>query len=172
MLLRQPLYSAAAGDVKTRTAPDGCYDPHVSRDRSDYPVLIETPVAWGEMDAFGHVNNAVYFRYFESGRIAYFERVGALEIMEETGVGPILASTHCRFRVPLEYPDSVTIATRAYDLEADRFTMGYAVWSHRHDRLAAEGEGKIVTFDYKAGEKAAVPEALRAQIEALESGRS
>ena len=39
---------------------------------ADYPVVIETPVAWGEMDAYGHVNNIVYFRYFESARIAYF----------------------------------------------------------------------------------------------------
>ena len=39
-----------------------------------YPVVIEIPVAWGEMDAFQHLNNIVYFRYFESARIAYFER--------------------------------------------------------------------------------------------------
>ncbi len=43
-----------------------------------YSVIIETPVAWGEMDAFQHVNNIVYFRYFESVRIAYFEKIGYL----------------------------------------------------------------------------------------------
>ncbi|MCB0148997.1 MAG: acyl-CoA thioesterase, partial [Caldilineaceae bacterium] len=46
-----------------------------------YPVVIEIPVAWGEMDAFQHVNNIVYFRYFESGRIAYFERAGMMNLM-------------------------------------------------------------------------------------------
>lgn len=51
------------------------------------PVVIETPVAWGEMDAFRHVNNTAYFRYFESARIAYFERLNLLEYMDLTGVG-------------------------------------------------------------------------------------
>ena len=58
-----------------------------------FPVIVEFPVAWGEMDALGHVNNIVYFRYFETARIAYFERVKLLELMEKTGIGPILAST-------------------------------------------------------------------------------
>lgn len=44
-----------------------------------FPVVIELPVVWGEMDAFAHVNNVVYFRYFESARIAYLERINCLE---------------------------------------------------------------------------------------------
>ena len=62
------------------------------------PVIIETPVAWGQMDAFRHLNNTAYFRFFESGRIAYFERLNLLEYMENTGVGPILAATSCSLR--------------------------------------------------------------------------
>jgi len=42
---------------------------------SDYPVVVDIPVAWGEMDAYGHLNNIVYFRYFETARMAYFERL-------------------------------------------------------------------------------------------------
>ncbi|MFO7632899.1 MAG: acyl-CoA thioesterase [Caldilinea sp.] len=52
-----------------------------------FPVIVEISVAWGEMDAFQHVNNIVYFRYFESGRIAYFERTGAMEEMAKSGIG-------------------------------------------------------------------------------------
>lgn len=43
----------------------------MSRMIAQYPVVVEVPVAWGEMDAYGHVNNIVYFRYFETARIAY-----------------------------------------------------------------------------------------------------
>ncbi len=43
-----------------------------------YPVVVEWDVAWGDMDAYGHVNNVVYFRYFEQARIAYLERIGWL----------------------------------------------------------------------------------------------
>ena len=132
------------------------------------PVIIETPVAWGEMDAFRHLNNTTYFRYFESGRIAYFERLGLLEYMEATGVGPILASTSCRFKIPLTYPDTVSIGTRVSEIENDRFTMEYYVVSHRHERVAAEGNGLIVCFDYRQNKKTSVPVELKQRIETLE----
>ena len=133
------------------------------------PVVIETPVAWGQMDAFRHLNNTAYFRYFESGRIAYFERLNLLEYMEETGVGPILASTTCRFKIPLTYPDAVSIGTRVSVMEDDRFTMEYLVVSHKHQKIAAEGTGLIVCFDYNQNKKAALPSELKRRIEELES---
>ncbi len=137
-----------------------------------YPVVIETPIAWGQMDAFRHLNNTVYFRFFESGRIAYFERLGFLEYMEETGVGPILASTNCRFRIPLTYPDTVSIGTRVSNVEADRFTMEYVVVSHAHQKVAADGSGLIVCFNYRENKKTLLPVELRRRIEDLEAASS
>ncbi len=61
----------------------------------NFPVVIELPLAWGEMDAFQHVNNVAYFRYFESARIAYFSKLDLLMLMNQTGIGPILKSTGC-----------------------------------------------------------------------------
>ena len=90
---------------------------------AEFPVIIEIPVAWGEMDAFQHVNNIVYFRYFESGRIAYLERTGLMAAMTEHGVGPILASASCKFKFPLTYPDRVLVGVRVGDIGADRFAM-------------------------------------------------
>src|SRR5919197_1260843 len=133
------------------------------------PVVIETPVAWGEMDAFRHLNNTAYFRYFESARIAYFERLGLLEYMDATGVGPILASTSCRFKIPLTYPDKVSVGARVSTVGDDRFTMEYYVVSHNHRRVAAEGIGLIVTFDYKENKKTPIPCELRRRIEELEA---
>jgi acyl-CoA thioester hydrolase len=134
-----------------------------------YPVVIETPVAWGEMDALRHVNNIVYFRYFESVRIAYFDEVGFWGHMEETGVGPILASTQCRFRLPLEYPDTVSVGARVTSVEQDRFLMEYLVVSHRHGRVAAEGSGVIVVYDYREKRKVPLPDEIRNRIRQLES---
>ena len=51
-------------------------------------MVIEIPVAWGEMDSMGHVNNIVYFRYFETARMNYLERIGFIEEMNRTGIGP------------------------------------------------------------------------------------
>ena len=133
------------------------------------PVIIEVSVAWGEMDAFQHLNNTTYFRYFESARIAYFERLNLLTYMENTGIGPILASTSCRFKIPLTYPDTVSIGTCVSEIEPDRFTMVYYVVSHQHQKIAAEGTGLIVTFDYKENKKALLPPEVRQRIEALEA---
>jgi acyl-CoA thioester hydrolase len=135
-----------------------------------YPVVIEVPVAWGEMDSLRHVNNIVYFRYFESARMAYFERVGFWEHMDETGVGPILASTQCRFRLPLTYPDTVSIGARVPEIDGDRFIMKYIVVSHSHGKAAAEGEGLIVSYDYRKLAKAPLPEVIRRRIDDLEGG--
>jgi acyl-CoA thioester hydrolase len=136
-----------------------------------YPVVIETPVAWGEMDALRHVNNTVYFRYFESARMEYFERAGFWRHMERTGVGPILASTSCRFKLPLTYPDVVLIGASVPEVGEDRFTMRYAVASRRHARVAAEGEGLIVAYDYRELKKSSLPAEMKAGIARIEAGR-
>jgi len=133
-----------------------------------YPVRIDIPVAWGDMDAFQHVNNTVCFRWMESGRIAYFTRMAVPGFRDMSGVGPILASTQCRYRIPLTFPDTVTVASRVVSVEEDRMTMEQIVVSHQHAKIAAIGSGVIVTFDYLAGRKAPVPKAVRARVAEIE----
>ncbi len=134
----------------------------------DYALKIEIPVAWGEMDAFQHVNNTAYFRYFESARIAYFEKIDYMRIMNETGIGPILASTSCQFKYPVTYPDTVTVACRVSDLQTDRFTMDYVAFSQAANRVAAEGQGVIVSYDYNRKQKSPLPDEVRQRIEEFE----
>jgi acyl-CoA thioester hydrolase len=135
---------------------------------SKFSVIYETPVAWGEMDALGHVNNIVYFRYFESARSDYFQKVGIWESASEKGIGVILHSTSCRFRKPLTYPDTVSVGTRVTEIHADRFTMEYAVYSHSGKCIAAEGSGIIVVYDYRRNEKCRMPAEMKKNIEELE----
>ena len=134
-----------------------------------YPVVIEIAVAWGEMDSLRHVNNIVYFRYFESARIAYFNKLDIWSYMNETGVGPILASTQCKFRIPLTYPDTVSVGTKISEIADDRFLMKYLVVSHGHQRVAAEGEGLIVSYNYRELRKAPLPDEIKGRIEVLEN---
>jgi acyl-CoA thioester hydrolase len=134
--------------------------------KKQYSFNVNRDVEWDDMDAFQHVNNKVYFRYFEKIRIDFFEAKGLLDLMEEQQLGPILASTQCRFKVPLTYPDQVVIGTYLTDFESDRFLMKYAVYSLQHKRIAAEGDGAIVCYDYKEGKKASIPEAI---LESLKS---
>jgi acyl-CoA thioester hydrolase len=134
-----------------------------------FPVVIEIAVAWGEMDAFQHVNNVAYFRYFESVRIAYLERSGFLEAMARAGVGPILAETCCRFRRPLTYPDTLSVGARVSEMGEDRLVVQHRVVSHKLGAVAAEGEGTLVAYDYQDKRKAAIPDEVRRRIKDLES---
>lgn len=131
-----------------------------------YPITVDVPVLWGDMDAFGHVNNTVFFRWFETARIAFLE---AIEFAAggDVGVGPILASTSCRFRRPVTYPDTVTVGVLVEDVQADRFTHRYRVVRAATGEVVAEGMGVVVSYDYGAGEKAPIPAGVRASIERL-----
>jgi acyl-CoA thioester hydrolase len=130
-----------------------------------YHVIIDVPIAWGDMDAFGHVNNTVFFRLFESARMEYLARInfnGA-----NSDVGPILASTQCRFRRPIVYPDRVRVGARVSEVLTDRMTREYMIVKGDGE-LAADGQGVIVAFDYAEGAKIELPTAVREAIRALD----
>jgi len=133
-----------------------------------YPVVVEITVAWGEMDALRHVNNVVYFRYLENARIAYLERLKFWEFMEKTGIGPILASTRCRFLAPLTYPDRVLVGTRVTELGKDRFVLQDCLVSERLQRVVARGESVLVSYNYRENRKVPLPEEMRRNIAELE----
>ncbi len=123
-----------------------------------WPVVFEQRMVWGEMDSYGHVNNTVYFRYFENARLEYFRRLGWGAGTRPAGIGPILHSTQCRFRRPLEWPDTIATGARVTKVEADRFMIEHLIVSEKLAAVAAQGWGLIVTFDYAANAKAPVPE--------------
>ena len=137
-------------------------------DLYDYPVVVELPVVWGEMDAFQHVNNAVYFRYFESARVKYFDSINILDYMNNYAQGPILAQTNAKFLAPLKYPDTISVGIKGVRLESGRILQEYAVWSHETSRLVAKGDSLLVFFDYKAGRPCDIPEGLVKSILKLE----
>lgn len=130
-------------------------------------ILI--PVAWGEMDAFGHVNNAIYFRYMESARVAFIAQVCGHEWMNRSPAspaGPILKSVDCTFRQPVKFPDTLLVTSFLTALEADRFTLAHRFYSTQTGNLVAEGKGTIVSYDYANARKAPIPATIFARMEA------
>jgi acyl-CoA thioester hydrolase len=136
---------------------------------ADFPVVVQFPIAWGDMDALGHINNTVYFRYFESARVDYLTKINFLDPDANGGVSAILASTQCDFRKALVYPDIVSIGARVIEIGSDRFVMEYRLVSHHWQKIAAEGKGVVVAFNYRDRRKAELPEAVRRNIQALEN---
>lgn len=142
---------------------------NIRDEQTQFPVLLELPVQWGEMDAAGHVNNLIYLQWFESARAEYFTRLGQDIVFNEAG-GPgfILAKQSCKYLFPVTYPDTVTVGVRVTEINEDRFTMHCKIWSGRHQRLVAIANGVIVTFDYHKREKTEVPAHLKKMIHLLE----
>lgn len=134
----------------------------------EYSVITEIPVAWGEMDALNHVNNAVYFRYFETARIAHFNKVELMEEMAMTKIGPVLGETQCRYKLPVTYPDTLLIGSKVTDIQSDRFTMQYEIVSKKLGKITTIGSATIVMFDFKTNQKAELSERLTLAIKALD----
>lgn len=129
----------------------------------DFPIQERIPVAWGEMDSFGHLNNIYYFRYFETTRIHFFQEIGLLQYKRERGIGPILAETSCRFRKPVFYPDTLTIGARVKSIGKTSFIMEFRVMSDAAG-LAAAGEARMVLYDYNASKKTDIPAHIKTSL--------
>lgn len=131
---------------------------------TDCPVVVSLDLPWGDMDAFGHVNNVAYLRYFEQSRVAFLTEVGWMPAGRPAGIGPIVHSTQARFRRPLAYPDRVRVGTRLAHTGADRVTLDHRVVSDRLGEVACEGWAVVVCFDYAAGAKAPLPAEVHAAL--------
>ena len=134
-----------------------------------FPVVLRIPVVWGYMDALQHVNNVAYLRYFESARIADFDKLGGLSLMYEKGIGPILRCTQCRFKKLIKYPDQILSGVKVTRVgDGKDIFMKHAVASEDLKAIAAEGESRLVFFDFNRKIKLPVPAEIREIILFLE----
>ncbi len=131
-----------------------------------FPVTITLPVQWGDQDAFGHVNNVRFLRWFESSRIAYFRKCG-IELTT-AGFGPILAAVTCNYRNQVRFPDTVTVGVRVIKLGGSSIGIEHRLWSERLNAVVADGNSTVVFFDYQEQRPAPISPKIRAAIESLE----
>lgn len=136
-------------------------------DNPPFALSITVPVAWGEQDAFGHLNNIVYFRYFENVRMYFLERIGVLRSHDEQRIGVLLASTTCDFKQPVHWPQQLTVHTRCSSVGNTSFTLVYKI-TDEAGTTVAEGSSVQVMYDYAKADKVRVPKAVRQAIQALQ----
>lgn len=139
---------------------------------NEFPVIHPVTVAWGEMDAFQHLNNVIYLRYFESARIAYMQAMGINTDLQNTGdetpIGPILADSYCRYRRPVTFPDTLHIGCRISELQEFGFTMEYHAFSEQQQTVVTTGQARIVMLNYLNGQKFALDDALLGKIKKVQ----
>ena len=106
---------------------------------AEYPAVLRLPVQWGDQDAYRHVNNVVYFRWFESARIVYLEKIGLKEMYHAQGIGPILAAIACNYRRQLNYPDTVDVGAKITRIGRTSMEMVHVLYSHEQKAVVADG---------------------------------
>ncbi|MBC8721523.1 acyl-CoA thioesterase [Paraburkholderia sp. 31.1] len=134
---------------------------------SDFHAVFEMtmPIRWGDMDAFGHVNNTVYFRYMEQVRISWFEHMDFVG-QRAHGQGPVIVNASMEFLKQLHYPGDVigrmSVATPGRSSFDTAFEL---LRADEPDTLYARGAARCVWIDYAAGKSVPVPDVLRPAIE-------
>ena len=136
--------------------------------RSDFRHVVPLTVQWGDMDALGHVNNVVYFRYAESGRISYFDDLVDHDPAIWGGEGPILADIRCTFLDQLRYPADIEICTRTARLGGKSMTVEAAIFPVDSESAAAALSAVIVWFDYEKQATVQIPDRIRDRVRSLE----
>ncbi|MEX2176339.1 MAG: thioesterase family protein [Pirellulaceae bacterium] len=143
-------------------------EPPLFAELSHHPVIVTLPIQWGDQDAFGHVNNAIYFRWFETARVEYLHLGQLGHLMSSHALGPILASIRCDYRKQLKHPDTVLVSASVVEIGRSSMKMRHLVYSQSQRAIAAEGESTVVMFDYAAQRPTRVPADVRQKMEQLE----
>jgi acyl-CoA thioester hydrolase len=113
------------------------------------------PVAWGDMDALGHVNHARYFEYFQEARIEWLADLG-LDLKQNTG--PVIIHAACTFLRPILYPAAPILKSYLHHLGRTSITLDHEI--HQDNQLMVHGHCKIVWIDYLKNKAIPLPKQL------------
>jgi acyl-CoA thioester hydrolase len=120
---------------------------------------VSVPIRWGDMDAQGHVNNTIYFRYMEQARIEWLESLHE-PVGEVEGLGCVIVNASCTFLLPLCYPGAIDVRMFVDAPGRSSLDSHYEIWMN--DCKYAEGSARIVWIDQQTQRPAPLPERLLA----------
>lgn len=141
-------------DLKTRT-------------REDYPHFLAIPTRWMDNDIYGHVNNVVYYSYFDTVVNEYLIREGGLDI-HAGGVIGIAVETRCNFFASLEFPETVQAGIRVAHLGNSSVRYEIGLFSERQDTIAAAGEFVHVFVERANRRPVPIPDRIRHALQRLQ----
>jgi acyl-CoA thioester hydrolase len=132
----------------------------MSHDESTQPFFsCDIPVRWGDMDAYGHVNNTLYFRYFEEARFQWMLEKG---IPLKSDTHPVVVTIGCTFLRPIFHPETLRIDVFISEPGRSSFMVKYKVYTaSQPDAPAAEGYSKVVWVSSVDGRSVPLPDLVR-----------
>jgi len=135
----------------------------------DYRHTLAIPTRWGDNDAYGHVNNAVYYAYFDTVVNTFLIREGVLDIEKGAVIG-LVVETGCQFFAPLVYPETVTAALRVASIGRSSVRYEIGLFGEAQEVAAAQGHFVHVYVDRETRRPASLPEPLRRVLESISRG--
>lgn len=134
--------------------------------RDDYRVFLAITTRWMDNDAYGHVNNVIYYAWFDTAVNRFLIDRGLLDIASSPVIS-LVVETGCRYRASVTYPDDVTVGLRVAHL--GRSSVRYELGVFRNDEVVAAAEGHFVhvTVDRATMRPVPIPDALRSHLESL-----
>ena len=127
------------------------------------------PIRWGDMDAMGHVNNAVYFRYMEQARISWFDAL-VPEDQAWNSTGIVIVNASCHFRQPLVYPGTVEVKLYVGPPGGSSVPTFYEMRVDAGPALYATGEAMVVFIDMARQKPVRIPALIRARLTGAPAG--
>ncbi|MCD6041147.1 MAG: thioesterase [Burkholderiales bacterium] len=119
------------------------------------------PIRWGDMDAMGHVNNTVYFRYMEQARICWFESLLPRGDAWST-IGIVIVNASCNFKKPINYPGTVEVKVFAGAPGGSSVPTFYEL--HVENTLYADGAATVVFIDAEKQKPLRIPDDIRSML--------
>lgn len=141
------------------------------------PARVPIQIRWRDLDALGHVNNAVFITYFEYARLAYIrELLGPDAAIDRQTMLPvdfqfILAEVTCSYRSPVTLEDKPVVEIWVSEVGRKSFVFQYRMTDERTGRLLAEGRSAQVWYDYRTGTSQVIPEDVIEKIEARQGAQ-
>ena len=140
----------------------------MEKELKKYSVVIKLSAQQEDMSPAAHIDNLVYLRWAEVGRVAYFEKMEMDTSFNSKAAGPIISWQDCKYIFPMTYPDTVIVGVRTIEINDKFMKIEAAVFSEKHQRIAAISQQKVVPYSYETMGRVEMPESWRNSIKALE----
>jgi acyl-CoA thioester hydrolase len=134
--------------------------------RADYPHFQVIPTRWIDNDVYGHVNNVVYYEYFDTVVNQYLIEQGALDIERSTVIG-LVVETQCNYFAPITFPDVVHVGLRVARLGSSSVRYEIGIFRNDDQDAAAQGHFVHVYVDREERRPTTLPDALRRALSRL-----
>ena len=135
-------------------------------DRSDYKVFYPITTRWSDNDIYGHVNNVIYYSYFDTAANCYLIEEGGLDISEGNIVG-FVVNSGCQYHAPITYPEAIEAGVRVDKLGNSSVQYGIAIFKPGVEQAVAHGHFVHVFVDREADMSVPIPATLRAALQRI-----